>query len=754
MIECSDKVFRLATDHTAYLFRVTPFGHLEHLHYGGPVSLADGGALAAKTTIARGSSILYDESSDTYCLDDLALEWSGVGKGDFRNPPAELTLPDGAFTNDFVFESHERKDGPLPMEGLPTAYGDDAETLILHLKEKEAPVTLDLVYTLYPHEDVITRRAVLKNGGEAPVIVDKLMSYMLDLVPAADLTFTTFDGGWIREARRHDRPVMSGIYVNEGSTGASGHKHNPGVLLSEAHCSEEQGRCWGFNLLYSGNHYTAVEKAENGLVRVMAGISPRCFRYTLAPGASFETPEGVMTYSDGGFNGLSARPVLCNDWEACFFSFRERKLLSLAKRAKKAGAELFVLDDGWFQGRNDDKGGLGDYTVDRKKLPHGLEGLCAKINRLGMSFGLWVEPESVNENSDLYRAHPDWAVKLPGRKPSYGRNQLLLDLVNPAVRDYIVENVSRILDSCPIAYVKWDMNRHMSDMYSPFCENGAFFHEYIKGLYDVLGRIFYPRPHILFESCSSGGNRFDLGMLCYSQQIWASDDTDAIERVKIQGGLSYLYPISTMGAHISEAPHQQTLRETPLSTRFHTSAFGALGWEMDLGTLTPAEKKEAKKDMAFYKAHRKTFQFGRFQRLGRQNGMETWVALGEKEAMAARFLMDNEAAAPADVLRVPGLDPDRTYAVERQTKGVRVGPLASLLKHVAPVSLKKGGFVIRTIDKFFMLPDGEATFTATGRALNEGVPLNTRFIGTGYNKDIRMLSDFGSELYYIKGVEA
>ena len=352
MIECSDKVFRLATDHTAYLFRVTPFGHLEHLHYGGPVSLADGGALAAKTTITRGSSILYDESSDTYCLDDLALEWSGVGKGDFRNPPAELTLPDGAFTNDFVFESHERKDGPLPMEGLPTAYGDDAETLILHLKEKEAPVTLDLVYTVYPHEDVITRRAVLKNGGEAPVIVDKLMSYMLDLVPAADLTFTTFDGGWIREARRHDRPVMSGIYVNEGSTGASGHKHNPGVLLSEAHCSEEQGRCWGFNLLYSGNHYTAVEKAENGLVRVMAGISPRCFRYTLAPGASFETPEGVMTYSDGGFNGLSAhfhdfinghvirgdwkgkeRPVLCNDWEACFFSFRERKLLSLAKRA-------------------------------------------------------------------------------------------------------------------------------------------------------------------------------------------------------------------------------------------------------------------------------------------------------------------------------------------------------------------------------------------------------------------------------------
>ena len=737
MIECSDKSFRLLTDHTAYLFRVTPFGHLEHLHYGGPVPLADGAALGVKAAIVRGASVLYDDSSDTYCLEDMALEWSGVGKGDFRNPPAELTLPDGAFTNDFVYDSYEVLTGPLPMESLPTAYGDGAETLVLHLKEKVAPVSLDLIYTVYPREDVITRRAVLRNGGEAPVIIDKIMSYMLDLMPAADLTFTTFDGGWIREARRHDRPVASGIYVNEGSTGASGNKHNPGVLLSEKHCSEEQGRCWGFNLLYSGNHYTAVEKSENGLVRVMAGISPRCFRYTLAPGASFETPEGVMTYSDGGFNGLSAhfhdfinghvirgdwkgkeRPVLCNDWEACFFSFR-----------------------------------LGDYTVDKKKLPHGLEGLSARINKLGMSFGLWMEPESVNENSDLYRAHPDWAVKLPDRKPSYGRNQLLLDLVNPAVRDYIVENVTRILDSCPISYVKWDMNRHMSDMYSPFCENGAFCHEYIKGLYDVLGRIFYPRPHILFESCSSGGNRFDLGMLCFCQQIWCSDDTDAIERVKIQGGLSYLYPVSTMGAHISEAPHQQTLRETPLSTRFHTSAFGALGWEMDLGTLTHAEKKEAKADMDFYKAHRKTFQFGRFRRLGRQNGMETWVALGEGEAVAARFLMDNEAAAPGDVLRVPGLDPDTAYTVERQTRGVRVGPLASLLKHVAPVSVKKGGFVIRTIDRFYMLPDGEEKFTATGRALAEGVPLNTRFIGTGYNKNIRMLGDFGSDLYCIRPQE-
>jgi len=773
MIEFRDNIFRLGTDHTAYLFRITDFGHLEHLHYGESVPLEDAQALSVKATIARGSSVMYDESSDTYCLEDLPQEWSGIGKGDFRNPPAELLLPNGAFTSDFVYASHEVRPGPLPMEDLPTAYGTEAdcETLILHLKEKATPVSLDLIYTVYPKEDVITRRSVLKNGGEGPLVIRKLMSYMLDMVPAVSLSMVTFDGAWIREAYRHDRPVISGIYVNEGSTGASGNKHNPGILLYEARCNEDLGRCWGFNLVYSGNHHTAVERSENGLVRVMAGISPRCFAVTLKEGERFETPEGVMTFSDHGFNELSAhfhdfinqrivrgdwkgkeRPVLCNDWEACFFSFRERKLLSLAKKAKKAGAELFVLDDGWFKGRNSDKAGLGDYTVDRKKLPHGLEGLCARLNKMGMSFGLWVEPESVNEDSDLYRAHPDWAVKLPDRKPSYGRNQLILDLVNPAVRDYIVENVSRVLDSCPIQYVKWDMNRHMSDMFSPFCENGAFFHEYIKGLYDVLRRIFYPRPHILFESCSSGGNRFDLGMLCFSQQIWASDNTDPMERFRIQNSLSYLYPLSTMGTHISEAAHQQTMRDTPLSTRFHVSSFGALGWEMDLGTLTPAEKKVAKEDMIFYKAHRKLFQFGRFYRQARINGMSAWTVVGEKEALTARFMRLYESAAPVDVLRVPGMDPEQTYTYTRRTQGLRVAPLAPLLKHVAPVRIRSDSILMNRIDRHFMLPDGKEEGVATGRALAAGVPLNSRFMGTGYSDKLRLLTDFASELYHIRAV--
>ena len=770
MIQCLDKLFCLSTDHTAYMMGITDFGHGEHIHFGGPVSPADAQALSYKRTIGRGTAVEYAPGSG-YFLDNIPLEWSGTGKGDFRNPPIELLLPDGTFTNDFLFLGHEIQQGIAPLQTLPGPYAaeQEAETLILHFMEAASPVKLDLYYTVFAKEDILTRRAVIINEGDKPLTLRKLMSYMVDMVPARELTFTTFDGAWIKEARRHDRKVCPGIYVNEGSTGASGNKHNPGVIVSETGCGEDLGRCWGFNLIYSGNHYTALEMGESGLVRIMGGISPRCFQYTLSPGESFETPEAVLTYSDGGYNGLSAhfhsfiqnhivrgdwkdreRPILCNDWEACFFSFRERKLLSLAKKAKQAGVELFVLDDGWFKGRNHDRAGLGDYAVDKKKLPHGLTGLCERVNKLGMGFGLWMEPESVNEDSDLYRQHPDWAVKLPNRNPSYGRNQLLLDLVNPAVRDYIVEQVSAILDSCPITYVKWDMNRHMSDMYSPFCENGAFFHEYIKGLYDILGRIFYPRPQVLFESCSSGGNRFDLGMLCYCQQIWASDDTDPVERVCIQGGLSYLYPPCCMGSHISEAPHQQTLRTTPLSTRFHVSAFGALGWEMDMGTLTPAEKKEARSSMAYYRANRRLFQFGRFYRLGRQNGMEGWAAVGEKGAVVARFMMESKAAAPVDVLRVPGLKAEATYQVERKTKGLRVGPLSSLIKHVAPVNLRKDGFIIHLIDRFYMLPDGKETFTATGRALMEGVPLNTRFIGTGYSDRVRMLGDFGSELYHIQ----
>ena len=351
------------------------------------------------------------------------------------------------------------------------------------------------------------------------------------------------------------------------TTGDSSNRHNPGFILAAAGATETAGVACGFNLLYSGNHYGAVELHSHDLVRVALGINPHCFEWKLSNGGRFETPEAVMCLSTEGLNGLSQRfhefvnahvvrgdwrdrerPVVLNNWEAYFFRFTRGKLLKLARRAKKLGAEMFVLDDGWFAGRDSDNAGLGDYAVNRRKLPRGLSEFSRRIHRMGMMFGLWFEPEMVNPDSDLYRAHPDWALATPGKTPAMGRNQLVLDLTNPAVRDYIVTQVTHILDTCAIDYVKWDYNRHISDACSPCLQNqGEFYHRYTLGLYDVLGRIFRPRPHILLESCSSGGNRFDLGMLCFSPQIWASDDTDPIERLAIQGGLSLLYPLSSMG---------------------------------------------------------------------------------------------------------------------------------------------------------------------------------------------------------------
>ena len=371
-----------------------------------------------------------------------------------------------------------------------------------------------------------------------------------------------------------------------------------------------------------------------------------------------------------------------------------------------------------------------------------------------MKFGLWFEPESVNTDSELYRTHPDWAIKPPIGEPCFGRNQLLLDLTRQEVRDYIVENVGRTLDSAKISYVKWDMNRHMSDAYSPLLSNqGEFSHRYIMGLYEVLGRIFTPRPHILFESCSSGGNRFDLGMLCYSPQVWASDDTDPIERLDIQGGLSYLYPQSTMGAHVSAAPHQQTLRDTPLSTRFNVAAFGVLGYELELKYMTSAELKELRGQIAFYKKHRKTLQYGRFYRFDehKANKLHWQVSSKDgKEHIVGHFQKLCTASEGYDTLSVHGLEPSAKYHLVCKRQSLFVKRLGGLVKHVMPVELDPDGFVLRTANKLFTMPDGAEDFTASGAALMSGVGLNNQFLGTGYNERLHMFGDFGSALYTIK----
>ncbi len=745
MIIQENNLFAIHGGTYSCILGLTQYGQLEQLYFGPSVRTEDAAAFRCQPGAGWGASVLLDDSNGASCPEFLPLAWSGSGRGDYRESPLELGV-----STDLRYESHEIIDGDVRMtQGLPQARGAE-QTLVITMAQQG--LRCRLYFAQFP--EGLTRRVVLENTGEAPVTVQKIMSFCLDL--PGRYRMTTFHGGWIAEMRKETQTVGGAKVVNESATGASSNRHNPGFLLSEPGADEDHGLVYGINLVYSGNHYASAQQSLQGFTRVMQGINPSNFCRELSGGEVFETPEAVLCCAEEGFNGLSRqmhafvsnhiipgywqgrpRPVLYNSWEGCMFNFNQHKLLQLARTAKNAGCELFVLDDGWFGTRNDDRSGLGDYSVNRKKLPQGIDGLAEKINAIGLEFGLWFEPESVNPDSDLYRAHPDWALT-DSFEPILGRHQLLLDLTRPEVRDYIVESVGGILDSANISYVKWDMNRHSIAL-------GAKAHDFILGLYDVLGRIFGPRPQILLESCSSGGNRFDLGMLCFGPQVWCSDDTDPIERLTIQGNLSYLYPQSTFGAHVSAAPHAQTLRTTPLSTRGNVSFFGCLGYELNLEHLTSMEKKEIAGQIAFYKANREIFQFGRFTRLE-----QGWQVQRDKVTLAGVFRKLTPAAPGYEWLRLKGLDKTAVYHMTTREKKLRLGQFGGLVKYVLPVDLNPNGVLLQAADRMISLPDGQQEVTASGAAFLRGIPLQPLFRGTGYDKNQRTLPDFGSELYIIE----
>ena len=747
MITYENGIFTLQGEGFTNLLRVNPWGLLEQLYFGPTVAPSDWIAYQPDPGIGWGGSVLLEDGNAASCADAMPLAWSGSGRGDYRESPLDIGV-----STDFRYESHRIFATPVPMEcGLPTASGKGEH---LEITMVQGGLKLRLYFGIFG--GVLTRRTVLCNTGKEAVTVHKCMSFLMDL--PGELQMTTFDGGWIAEMRKHTVPVLENRVVNESTTGASSNRHNTGFLLSEPDATEDAGWVYGFNLIYSGNHYASAQRSLQGFTRVMQGVSPDNFSWELASGESFETPEAVLAVSDHGFEGLShsmhkfvlehiipvywqyrERPVLYNDWEGCMFDFNQRKLLSLAKQAKELGCELFVLDDGWFGERNSDTAGLGDYNVNKKKLPQGIKGLSERVNHMGLEFGLWFEPEAVNPNSNLYRAHPDWALT-DGFAPLTGRNELLLDLTKPEVRDYIVESVTGILDNANISYVKWDMNRHSVAL-------GAKAHRYILGLYEVLDRIFTPRPHILLESCSSGGNRFDLGMLCFGPQIWCSDNTDPISRLEIQENLSYLYPQSSFGAHVSASPHAQTLRCTPLCTRGNVSFFGCLGYELDLDHVLPIEQKEIKAQIELYKKYRTVFQFGDFYRLA--NG---WQVCKGATAIAGVFRKCVAAAPGYERLRLKALDARKRYRFRNRDQQLRVGQFGGLVKHVAPVSLNPNGLILRAADRMVTLPDGSQELTASGAAFMSGVTLLPLFRGGGYDAKQRTLLDFGSELYIMEEV--
>ncbi len=767
MITVNGQVFRLETQNTTYAFRINE-GYTEHLYYGRRVIDTDFTAAALKNTIEIGSTKL---EGSNFLLEKNLLEYSGIGRGDYRHSPIELIMPDGTFVCDFVYAGHRIIDTAYETDTLPTAYGE-AKTLEIILRDKKfADISLKMNYVVFEECDVICRNVELINNNSEPVYIRKLMSLMLDLAEA-DYDMLTLNGDWCKEAHEHRRFLECGILVNESTLGASSCRHNPAFALMERGADESRGRAYGFNLIYSGNHYSAAERSSYDTARVMTGINPHCFLWKLKKGESFVTPQAVMTYSPNGLNTVMAnmhsfvnnhivrtehkhadRPIVLNNWEATYFNFNRSKILALARSAKKLGIEMLVLDDGWFGKRNNDKAGLGDWVENRKKLPGGIKYIADRVNKMGMKFGLWFEPECVNPDSDLYRAHPDWAISIEGRELTFGRNQLILDLTRKEVRDYIVESVDKVLSNANIEYVKWDFNRHLSDMYSPTLkQQGEFFHRYILGLYELLGEIFYKRhPNILFESCASGGNRFDLGMLCFSPQIWTSDNTDPIERLDIQGGIYNFYPQSTVSAHVSMAPHAPTLRDTPLSTRFNVAAFGVLGYELDLAELTPEELRQIKAQIAFYKEHRRGLQYGQLKKVKLKNPEQiSWQIAGDDKIYAAIYQKYKPACPGRDRLDVPGLDDDKIYTVESREQYLRISRFGGLLKHISPIRLNPNGIIIRTVNKHFAMKNGKEQYEASGAMLAEGINLAMQYEGSGYNPNLRILGDFGSNLYVIK----
>lgn len=577
--------------------RISREGYLLHDYFGKKINPASYGEEN------RGWWCVQSTDEDNICLDEIRQEFPTYGHTDLKRPVVM-----GNKHMVFKYVSHSISKEKPEIIGLPSASEGSSETLVVVLKDEKSAVLASLYYTVYDDFDVICRRCEIKNLASSPLVLDRAFSMSIEF-PSQDFEEMHFVGAWGKERSIVQNKIVQGIYENCNARGGSGHHVNPFTILKSTSANEDIGDCYGFMLVYSGNHCTEIEADHHGRTRVNCGINPFGFQWTLNEGEAFETPEVLLSYGDGLGNLSRAshdfirenicrgewakkdRPILINNWEATYMDFDENKLLSIASLASSLGIELFVLDDGWFGKRNNDRCSLGDWFVNKDKIPSGIDGLAEKINHMGLKFGLWFEPEMVNPDSELYRSHPDWAIQTSERTPSLIRTQLILDLSRKDVQDYCINAVNTILDSANIEYVKWDMNRYMLDM-----PRKGYNHEYTLGFYRIMDGIVNSHPSILFEGCSAGGGRFDAGVLCYMPQIWTSDNTDSTERLFIQYGTSMGYPLSTMGSHVTDNPNQGTLRPASMKTRGDVAMSGNFGYELDI-TKLPKEDLDAIKEL-------------------------------------------------------------------------------------------------------------------------------------------------------------
>jgi alpha-galactosidase len=684
------RVFHLQAGNTSYIMQVLKQGYLAHLYWGRKIKKAN----AEELLVLRGRGSFSpnpDPGNGVLSLDTLPQEYPSYGNTDFRTPAYSIQLENGSTVTDLRYDSYRIIKGKPVIDGLPATYveiDDEAETLEIVMVDALIGLKAVLSYTIYENIDVITRNVRFINEGNTRLKLLRALSMSVDF-SNDKYDFMHLYGSWGRERHIERRPLLNGNQSVESRRGASSHVHNPFIALLSKDADEEQGEVYGFNLVYSGNFLAQAEVDQYNTTRVSLGINPFDFSWLLEQGETFQTPEAVMVYSSEGIGKMSrtyhklyrtrlcrgnfrdkTRPVLINNWEATYFDFTAEKIESIAKAGKELGIELFVLDDGWFGKRDSDNCSLGDWTVNSKKLPKGLEDLAKCVNDIGLQFGLWFEPEMVSPDSDLYRTHPDWCLHVQNRSRSEARKQLILDLSREEVCDYIIEVVSKILRTVPISYVKWDMNRNMTEIGSeclPPERQRETAHRYMLGLYRVLEKVTNDFPNILFESCSGGGGRFDPGILHYMPQTWTSDDTDAVERLKIQYGTSIVYPISTMGSHVSAVPNHQVHRNTSLKMRGDVAMSGNFGYELDLTKFTEEEKAEVKAQVAEYKELRELIQFGDMYRLMSPfEGNETaWMVVSEdkSEAFVAYFRVLAVPNPPLDRLKLRGLNPDMEYFV-------------------------------------------------------------------------------------------
>jgi len=745
MITVKNNYFKIDTTKTTYLFKANPLGMLEHIYYGKKICTSDSYPFIEEQCLYGGG---VDTTKDGYAIYEncASLECSSAIRGDYREGFLKLAFDKNDHEFVLSYKGYKMVDN-FEIPGLPSSYDRD-ETLELILEDKIKKIEVHMFYSTFKDTDVITRSVFVKNNGDLPVNIERIMSSSFDIVED-DYLLTTLNGAWAKERQINTNPLGMGLTKVASNYGFSSAQTNPFTMLQKKDTDLTHGDVFGFNLVYSGNHMTTFERTIYHKIRIMTGINDYSFSWTLKPNETFYSPEATLCFSSQGINSLTCeyhnfirshivrgvykkkeRPILINNWEGTYFDFNEDKLLKIAEKAKEVGIEMFVLDDGWFGVRNDDHTSLGDWYPNLEKLPNGLKGLSEKLHNLGLKFGLWFEPEMISPNSELYRKHPDWAIHHPSYQPLLGRNQLVIDLTKEEVVDYVADLISKDINEGQLDYVKWDCNRNIADYYNEKLDNQQeFLHRYMLGFYKLVKTVTERCPNVLFESCSAGGNRGDLGLLCFMPQFWCSDNTDATSRMKIQEGTLLCYPQSCIGAHVSSSVSHQTLRSATYDNKFNVACVGAFGYELDLTKLDDRDIGIIKEQIKWYKQNRKLLQFGQYYKIKSVFADKTqqFVIVSEDKEEGIYFVGNQVFEPYQEPTFIKPVALDLVYKYEVETR-----------QQYQNISLGKGELCEQNL------------WTLDGATLmNSGIRLPYEWL-SGNGPEKRIMEDFGTRIYSIK----